>query len=84
MPAYKLAMHDVSMSCSSVQKAHPEIRSSYLSRIMFSWFFPLVWKGFRHPIEVKDLWDLSPVDSCKEIVPAVNKHWQRALKNAER
>jgi len=53
-----------------------------LSRILFSWFDPLAWKGFRHPLEVKDLWDMNPEDMCKEVAPQFINSWEKAVKKA--
>lgn len=47
--------------------------------MLFSWFDGLTWKGFKNPLEKKDLWDLNPADSAAEIVPTFEKHWQNTL-----
>ncbi|CAH1122634.1 unnamed protein product [Ceutorhynchus assimilis] len=58
----------------------PEDGASFLSRILFAWFDRMSWKGFRNPLETKDLWDLNPADSSAEVVPIFEKHWQNTLK----
>jgi len=49
--------------------------------MVFAWFDKMTWKGFRNPLEVKDLWDLNPEDSATEVVPVFEKHWNRTLKS---
>uniref|UniRef100_V5EWI6 Multidrug resistance-associated protein n=1 Tax=Kalmanozyma brasiliensis (strain GHG001) TaxID=1365824 RepID=V5EWI6_KALBG len=37
-----------------------ESRASFFSRLLFLWVFPLLWKGFRKPLELEDLDSLKP------------------------
>ncbi|VEN64596.1 unnamed protein product [Callosobruchus maculatus] len=53
------------------------------SRMLFIWFDVMAWKGYRKPLEIKDLWDLNPEDSAKELVPIFEKHWQASIKKSE-
>ncbi|XP_055837482.1 multidrug resistance-associated protein 1-like [Episyrphus balteatus] len=63
-------------------KETPELSASFLSRITYSWFDKLAWKGYRNPLEEKDLWELRPQDSSKEIMPPFAQYWnQNVLKN---
>nr|CAH7765033.1 unnamed protein product [Callosobruchus chinensis] len=57
----------------------PEQHASFLSKLLFTWFDPLAWTGYRKPLEMKDLWDMNPEDSSKEVVPVFEKHWQDTL-----
>ncbi|KAG5890605.1 hypothetical protein JTB14_005118 [Gonioctena quinquepunctata] len=66
-----------------VQNPCPEESASFLSRLLFAWFDTLAWKGFRKPLETKDLWEMNPEDSSRELVPIFEKHWQNSLKKAE-
>lgn len=61
---------------------YPEQGASFLSRLFYTWFDPLAWKGFRHPLEQKDLWDMNPEDSSKEIMPKFLRFWDRAVAKA--
>lgn len=65
--------------CKFFQKPCPEEASSFLSKIFYSWFDPLAWKGFRNPLENSDLWNMKPEDSALEIVPQFDKHWRKSL-----
>ncbi|XP_065155853.1 multidrug resistance-associated protein 1 isoform X1 [Atheta coriaria] len=61
----------------------PEQSSGFLSRLFFSWFDPLAWKGFRKPLVHDDLWQMKPEDGGHEVVALFNKHWQRTLRKHE-
>ncbi|KAJ9478154.1 putative Metal resistance protein YCF1 (putative) [Pseudozyma hubeiensis] len=37
-----------------------ESRASFFSRLLFIWVFPLLWNGFRKPLEMEDLDSLKP------------------------
>ncbi|XP_019754521.2 multidrug resistance-associated protein 1 isoform X4 [Dendroctonus ponderosae] len=65
------------------QNECPEDGAGFLSRMLFSWFDTLTWKGFKNPLEMKDLWDLNPADSAAEIVPIFEKHWQNTLSKSK-
>ncbi len=42
-----------------VNSSH-ESRASFLSRLFFIWVFPMLWKGYRRPLELQDLDPLKP------------------------
>lgn len=56
----------------------PEERASFLSRLFFTWFDPMAWKGYRHPLEKADLWDIDQKMASKEIRPLFMKYWDNA------
>ncbi|GAB1859186.1 Multidrug resistance-associated protein 1 isoform X7 [Camponotus japonicus] len=63
----------------TVETPCPEQSSSFPSRILFAWFDPLAWKGFRKPLETSDLWSMNPEDMATEIVPKFDKYWNKSL-----
>lgn len=63
-------------------KPYPEVGASFLSRILYNWFIPMVWKGYRKPLEGKDLWNINVEDSSNEIVAVFLKYWNRAVGKA--
>lgn len=67
---------------SKSKKPYPEQGASFLSRLFYTWFDPLAWKGYRKPLEQPDLWDMNPEDSSKEIMPIFMKYWDRAVAKA--
>ncbi|XP_017047283.1 multidrug resistance-associated protein 1 isoform X18 [Drosophila ficusphila] len=58
----------------------PELSASFLSRITYQWFDRMALKGYRNPLEEKDLWDLRPQDSCSEVMPIFAKHWNNNVR----
>ncbi|XP_030761803.1 multidrug resistance-associated protein 1 isoform X2 [Sitophilus oryzae] len=65
------------------QNPCPEEGASFLSRMVFAWFDRMTWRGFRKPLEAKDLWDMKPEDSAAEIVPVFEKHWKHTVLKSE-
>lgn len=63
-----------------VEKPCPEQSASYPSRLTFKWFDSLAWRGFKYPLETKDLWSLNQADLAEEIVPQFDKYWSQSLK----
>ncbi|XP_050740738.1 multidrug resistance-associated protein 1 isoform X5 [Drosophila biarmipes] len=58
----------------------PELSASFLSRITYQWFDRMALKGYRNPLEEKDLWDLRPQDSCSEVMPIFAHHWNQNVR----
>ena len=44
----------------------PEATASPLSWIFFQWIDPLLWLGYKNPLEMKDLWELTHYHRTKE------------------
>ncbi|XP_067433255.1 ATP-binding cassette sub-family C member 3 isoform X2 [Thunnus thynnus] len=55
----------------------PETTAGFLSTITFWWFTRLAIKGYKMPLEVKDLWSLNQRDSSKMMVPKLLKEWEK-------
>ncbi|XP_055852953.1 multidrug resistance-associated protein 1 isoform X7 [Episyrphus balteatus] len=62
------------------KKEIPELSASFLSRVTYSWFDKMAWLGYRKPLEEKDLWDLRPQESSKEVMPIFAKHWNKNVR----
>uniref|UniRef100_M4ACX3 Canalicular multispecific organic anion transporter 2 n=1 Tax=Xiphophorus maculatus TaxID=8083 RepID=M4ACX3_XIPMA len=55
----------------------PEATAGFLSTVTFWWFTSLAIKGYKMPLEAKDLWSLNQRDSSKKIVPKLLKEWEK-------
>lgn len=62
----------------------PEFDSSFLSKIFFTWYDKMAWKGFRKPLDKSDLWELNPQDVSTGIVPLFFGHWKKLNFKADR
>ena len=56
------------------EKACPELYSSFLSQITFSWFGTLTRLGNKKPLEKEDLWDLNDRDRSEVLIPQFLKY----------
>ncbi|XP_054264333.1 ATP-binding cassette sub-family C member 3-like [Macrosteles quadrilineatus] len=65
----------------SNKKLCPEIESSFVSKLIFRWLDPLVWKGYRRPLTIEDLWDLRHQDKSSQITPQFQKCWDKQSQN---
>ncbi|XP_060527505.1 multidrug resistance-associated protein 1-like [Cylas formicarius] len=69
------------------KKKNPEDSCSFPSRITFLYLDPMLFKGFRKPLQAKDMWDMRPDDSAEAIVPVFEGYFNKALaksKNIEK
>ncbi|XP_061564507.1 ATP-binding cassette sub-family C member 3 isoform X2 [Cololabis saira] len=55
----------------------PETTAGFLSTVTFWWFTRLAIKGYKMPLEAKDLWSLNQRDSSKVMVPKLLKEWEK-------
>ena len=45
---------------SSLKNPCPKLFASFASKLTFAWVSPLMWKGFRKPLEPSMLWKMDP------------------------
>eukprot|EP00058_Branchiostoma_floridae_P021694 XP_002607184.1 hypothetical protein BRAFLDRAFT_118638 [Branchiostoma floridae] len=62
----------------------PEESSSYLSKITFWWFNPLVILGYKRALERADLYSLNHVDRSDHVVPVFEKEWQKERQKCQK
>ncbi|XP_041744535.1 ATP-binding cassette sub-family C member 3 isoform X1 [Coregonus clupeaformis] len=53
----------------------PQSTAGFLSTMTFWWFTSMAIKGYRNPLEAKDLWSLNKKDSSEEVVPKLLREW---------
>lgn len=63
---------------------NPEIESSFIRKLLFIWFEPMTWRGFRKPLETGDMWDIRPEDTSRAMVPDFDKYWLESVAEGER
>ncbi|TMS22599.1 Canalicular multispecific organic anion transporter 2 [Larimichthys crocea] len=61
----------------------PETTAGFLSTITFWWFTSMAIKGYKMPLEAKDLWTLNERDSSKMTVPRLLKEWEKEQTKAK-
>lgn len=66
------------------EKPNPEIQSSFIRKLLFIWFEPMTWHGFRKPLQTEDMWDIRPDDTSRALVPDFDRHWLDSVAKGER
>ncbi|KAM6963812.1 ATP-binding cassette sub-family C member 3 isoform 2-T2 [Tautogolabrus adspersus] len=61
----------------------PEATAGFLSTITFWWFTSMAIKGYKMPLQVKDLWSLNKRDSSKVMVPKLLNEWEKEQSKAK-
>uniref|UniRef100_A0A673IM37 Canalicular multispecific organic anion transporter 2-like n=1 Tax=Sinocyclocheilus rhinocerous TaxID=307959 RepID=A0A673IM37_9TELE len=54
----------------------PETTAGFLSKMTFWWFTCMAIKGYKSPLENKDLWSLNKHDSSELVVPNLLNEWE--------
>uniref|UniRef100_A0A9J7XYZ3 ATP-binding cassette, sub-family C (CFTR/MRP), member 3 n=1 Tax=Cyprinus carpio carpio TaxID=630221 RepID=A0A9J7XYZ3_CYPCA len=62
----------------------PEITAGFLSKMTFWWFTSMAIKGYKSPLENKDLWSLNKQDSSELVVPNLLNEWEVEKSKAQR
>ncbi|XP_037256526.1 ATP-binding cassette sub-family C member 2 isoform X2 [Falco biarmicus] len=62
---------------------NPEVTASFLSSITFEWYTSMVFKGYRKPLEIEDIWELKDKDKTQAIYAGLEKNMKTAVRKAQ-
>ncbi|KAM6415688.1 ATP-binding cassette sub-family C member 2 [Rhynochetos jubatus] len=74
---------DIAPETKEITKKNPEVTASFLSSITFEWYTSMVFKGYRKPLEIEDVWELKGKDKTQAIYAALEKNMKTAVKKAQ-
>ncbi|XP_009877002.1 PREDICTED: canalicular multispecific organic anion transporter 1 [Apaloderma vittatum] len=74
---------DIAPETKETSKKNPEVTASFLSSITFEWYTSMVFKGFRKPLEIEDVWELKSKDKTQAIYTVLEKNMKTAVKKAQ-
>ncbi|XP_063262505.1 ATP-binding cassette sub-family C member 2 [Prinia subflava] len=73
---------DIAPETKEIGKKNPEVTASFLSSITFQWYSSMVFKGYRKPLEIEDVWELKDKDKTKALYTAFEKNMKSAMQKA--
>ncbi|KAL7855415.1 hypothetical protein AOLI_G00190190 [Acnodon oligacanthus] len=76
------AMADVPPDLQDMAKKNPEVGAPFLSRITFNWFNRMIFKGYKRPLVLEDMWDLNEMDSTGHISQRFEEIMSQELRKA--
>ncbi|XKL66874.1 hypothetical protein PGB90_010294 [Kerria lacca] len=62
----------------------PENESSFLSKLLFTWFDKFAWKGYKKPLETSDLWNLDYNNTSATVGGKFEKFWISTLEKSKK
>ncbi|XP_027566718.2 canalicular multispecific organic anion transporter 1 [Pipra filicauda] len=74
---------DVAPETKEIRKKNPEVTASFLSSITFEWYSSVVFKGYRKPLEIEDVWELKDKDRTQALCTAFEKNMKTAIQKAQ-
>ncbi|KFW01139.1 Canalicular multispecific organic anion transporter 1, partial [Eurypyga helias] len=74
---------DITPETKEITKKNPEVTASFLSSITFEWYTSMVFKGYRKPLEIEDVWELKGKDKTQAIYAVLEKNMKTAVKKAQ-
>ena len=63
----------------NISNLSPEMSASFPSKLTFFWATPLMWKGYRNPLESSMLWSMNPRVTSKGVVPLFDNCLQKEV-----
>lgn len=60
----------------STDKQCPELHSSFVRRMFYTWFDSVMWKSYHKPLSAEDMFELRPEDMSTNMNPRFEKYWQ--------
>lgn len=61
---------------SKTDKKCPELNSSFVSKMFYFWFEPVMWKSYRRALTADDMFDIKPEDTSANLNPRFEKNWK--------
>ena len=61
-----------------------QIFASFFSSLIYAWMDPLLWKGFRRPLEQSSLWQLHPRFTSRGVVPTFDHYYAKSIQDAKK
>ncbi len=58
---------------------NPLLKAGIFSRIFFVWLIGLIYKGYKNPLEGKDVYDLPPDQKANEVYGSFHKELKKGL-----
>ena len=65
-------------------RRHPQEEASFVSRIMLWWIIPLLWKGWRHPLQQDDLHPVRDKDQSCKLTKRLEEKWEQEKDSAKK
>jgi hypothetical protein len=58
-------------------KPSPETNANFLFKLTFDWLTPLIWKGYKQILEMKDLYDVPTSYHAQVLSEQFDRAWQK-------
>ncbi|XP_057665399.1 ATP-binding cassette sub-family C member 4-like isoform X1 [Diorhabda carinulata] len=60
-------------------KVSPEENANILSRLFFCWFLPFLKYGYKHQIELQDIYNTVPSDLSTQLTNSLQRNWEEEI-----
>ena len=72
------------MESRKTQSRHPEEEANFVSKIMLWWIIPLLWKGWRRPLQQEDLHQVRNEDQSSKLTERLEAKLEQEMDSAKR
>ena len=72
------------MELKKTPSRHPQEEASFVSKLMLWWIIPLLWKGWRCPLQQDDLHHVRDKDQSCKLTEHLEEKWKQEVHSAER
>ena len=63
---------------------HPQDEANFLSKVIFWWIFPLLWKGARNPLNHDDLYPIKEEEKSGQRTDVLEEKWREEMASAQK
>lgn len=63
---------------------HPQDEANFLSKVIFWWIFPLLWKGARNPLNHEDLYPIREEEKSGQRTDLLEEKWREEIVSAQK
>ncbi|XP_053927351.1 ATP-binding cassette sub-family C member 2 [Cuculus canorus] len=74
---------DIAPETKEIMEKNPEVTASFLSSITFEWYTSTVFKGYRKPLEIEDIWELKDKDKTRAMYAVLETNMKTSVRKAQ-
>ena len=65
----------------NLENPTPQLSCSFASKLCYFWATPLMWKGYKNPLEPSSLWSVDPSLTSKGSVPLFDQYYEATARD---
>ena len=72
------------MESGKTSSRHPQENANFVSRLFMWWIIPLLWKGWRRPLQQDDFHPVRDKDQSCKLTERLEEKWEQEKESAKK